>query len=137
MNLPIDLPINLPINPPILQNQRVNENLNPISPYLDYNPQITFMKEVYKKYINCVTHKTKHNFEQNQFVIPISENLEAIHSIWIKNNSNIERVSLLVVSNEINMPINLSHEQNLNEEVSLTDILCRNEKTFLLTDLDQ
>jgi hypothetical protein len=121
------------------QNEQNQQNqANPINIYLDGNPQITFMKEVYRRYTNCMSHKTKHNFEQNQFVIPVSESIEAIHSIWIKNNPNIKRVSLLVVPNEINMPVQLPNEQieNQNNMTSITDILCRNQKTFLLTDLD-
>jgi len=106
-----------------------------ISQYLTLNPEITFAKNVYRRFTNNVTYKKKYTLNSNIFTFDFeNENdINIVKNIWINDNNAFEKVHFLLVPKYVapqqlfNMDFNIIKQNenivNFNEDVTLEQLL--------------
>ncbi len=84
-----------------------------IDVYLTGNPSVTFAREAYKRYTEHLSYKKKFIVESNFFTFDyaVSNDIDIIKNIWIKNYDSINKINLLLVPKYNNL-----HPHNLEED---------------------
>ena len=75
--------------------------INNGSKYIIGNPQITFMKNAYKRHTELLSRKTICQTENNRYIFSTNEDIEIIDKIFIGNIDNVKCIGLYIISTDI------------------------------------
>lgn len=85
--------------------------------YIHFFPQVTFLKNVYRRHTDFYCSTETFEFVNNRLIIPADENLSVMSKVWINNIDNIKTLKLFIINSDIDPnTIDINHEDLDNQD---------------------